>query len=406
MTRTRSMGRMQACAAYCAWSGLLMLAACQDSSSPQLFAVGGEIRNLSSGQTLVIDNNGSDPVTITANGPFEFPTPVSATYHVTIAAQPIGQVCTVSNGVGAGVVASVINVSITCSTDTHTIGGTLNGLASGAHVVLADNGQDPITLSADGAFTFAMPVAYDGSYGVTVVTQPTDATCTVSRGHGAGVTANIASVAVTCSNYAYTVGGMVSGLARGTQVTLDDNGANALTVTANGSFTFTTPVAAQGSYHVTVGTQPLGQTCSVTAGAASDVLNNVTSVEVTCSADTYTIGGTLSGLASGAQITLDDNGADPLALTANGAFTFATPVAYGGSYAVTVGTQPNGEYCTVTGGTGSAISASQSGVSISCQRNPLSYVAAGSYTFTVPAGISTLQIVATGAGGGGGGLWG
>ena len=60
--------------------------------------------------------------------------------------------------------------------------------------------------------------------------------------------------------------------------------------------------------------------------------------------------------------------------------------------------------CTVAGGSGSNVSSNQSGVSIGCQSSPVSYVTAGSYTFTVPAGITSLQVVATGAGGGGGGL--
>ena len=307
---------------------------------------------------------------------------------------------------GVRVTRKVSRVSITCSAETYTIGGTLSGLASGAHVVLANSGQDPITLSADGTFTFETPVAYNGAYAVTVTTQPSNATCTVSRGLGAGVVANVTNISVTCSENSYSIGGTVTGLASGMQVTLDDNGADALTVTSNGAFTFTTPVAAQGSYRVTVGTQPVEQTCSVSSGAASNVLNNITSVQVTCSTDTYTISGSVAGLASGAQVTLDDNGADALTVAANGSFTFTTPIPYGGSYEVTVGTQPNGQYCTVADGTGSNVTASQSGVSVSCQSNPMSYSTAGSYTFTVPEGITSLQIVATGAGGGGGGLWG
>jgi hypothetical protein len=410
----KSIRRARACAAYSALAGLMMLTACQDDdttpplTTPPQFTVSGRVSNLATGQTVTIDDNGGDALNVTANGTFEFATPVNANgaYKVTIATQPAGQVCTVSNGVGSGVVANVTGVSVTCSTDTYTVGGTLSGLASGAHVVLADNGQDPVTLTADGAFAFSAPVAYNGSYAVTVTTQPSGATCTVTRGVGAGVIANIATVAVVCSNNSYTIGGMVSGLAGGEQVTMNDNGADAVTVTANGAFTFSTPVAAQGSYNVTVGTQPVGEICSVSAAGGNDVLNNVTSVQVLCSADTYTIGGSVAGLAGGAQITLDDNGADALTLTADGAFTFATPVAYGGSYAVTVGTQPSAQYCTVTGGAGMNISADQSGVSVSCLSNPATYSTAGSYTFTVPAGITSLQIVATGAGGGGGGLWG
>ena len=43
---------------------------------------------------------------------------------------------------------------------------------------------------------------------------------------------------------------------------------------------------------------------------------------------TYTIGGTVSGL-TGTGLVLADNGGDNLPVTANGAFTFATPVTSG-----------------------------------------------------------------------------
>jgi hypothetical protein len=392
-----------------ALAALIMVAACHDnSSSPSaapVYIIGGHVANLASGETLTINNDG-DARTLTADGAFTFATPVAynGTYSVTVATQPAGQVCTVSNGSGAGVTAAVSNIAIACSVDTYAVGGTLTGLATGAQLVLKNNGADPLTVTADGTFTFPVPVAYNGSYGVTVTTQPVNATCTVSGGSGAGVTAKVASVAVTCSSNTYSLGGIVSGLTAGMQVTLDDNGADALTVMANGAFTFVTPVAAQASYSITVGTQPTGQTCTVSAASGNNVLNNVNSVVVTCSTDTYTIGGSLTGLSSGAQITLDDNGADPLVLTADGAFTFATPVTYGGSYAVTIGTQPNGQICTISSGSGSNVSANQSGISVNCITSSVSFTTAGSYSFTVPAGITSLQIVATGGGGGGGGL--
>ena len=90
-------------------------------------------------------------------------------------------------------------------------------------------------------------------------TQPTGQTCTVSNGTGAGVTANVTNVTVTCSTLTYTIGGTVSGLSAGQQVTLLNNGANATIVTANGAYTFSTPVVYNGTYAVTVGTQPTGK---------------------------------------------------------------------------------------------------------------------------------------------------
>src|SRR6476469_9254574 len=70
---------------------------------------------------------------------------------------------------------------------------------------------------------------------------------------------------------------------------------------------------------------------------------------------TYTIGGTISGL-SGAGLVLQNNGANNLSVSADGNFTFASPVPSGGAYNVTVFTQPANpaQMCTVTNGTGTA----------------------------------------------------
>ncbi len=88
----------------------------------------------------------------------------------------------------------------------------------------------------------------------------------------------------------YTVGGTVSGLAGGDSVTLLNNGnaAAALTVTANGAFTFSAPLVNQTSYLVTVQTQPtspVSQNCwpNFGSGAGSIAAANVTTVDVECS---------------------------------------------------------------------------------------------------------------------------
>jgi hypothetical protein len=80
----------------------------------------------------------------------------------------------------------------------------------------------------------------------------------------------------------YTITGMVSGLNSGASVVLLNNGANALTVSANGSFTFPTPLASGASYAVTVGTQPGGESCVVADGGPGVVSADVTNVVVTC----------------------------------------------------------------------------------------------------------------------------
>lgn len=164
----------------------------------------------------------------------------------------------------------------------------------------------------------------------------------------------------------YTVGGTVAGLGAGQQVTLKNNAADPLIVTANGAFKFATPIANNGGYIVTADTQPTGQTCTVTSGSGSNVTANVSSVSVTCSSLTYTVGGSISGLGVGQQVTLKNNAAESVTLKANGAFNFLTPVAYNGSYTVTVGTQPTGQICTVNSGSGSNVTANVSSVSVAC----------------------------------------
>ncbi len=87
----------------------------------------------------------------------------------------------------------------------------------------------------------------------------------------------------------------------------------------------------------------------------------------TCAAPpTYTVGGNVSGLSSGASVTLLDNGGGSLTVNANAPFTFATALASGSAYSVTVATQPAGENCSVTNGSGTVASADVTDVAVAC----------------------------------------
>ena len=182
----------------------------------------------------------------------------------------------------------------------------------------------------------------------------------------------------------YTVGGTISGLGSGLSVTLLNNGANALARTTDGSFTFGTAVKEGAAYAVTVGTQPVGQNCTVGNGTGTVGSANVTNVTVSCvDLPRYSIGGTISGLGSGLSVTLLNNATDALSLNANGAFTFTTPLASGAAYAVTVGTQPTGQSCVVSSGSGTIGSANVTNVGVTCTTNPTN-------TYTVGGAISGL----------------
>ena len=85
---------------------------------------------------------------------------------------------------------------------------------------------------------------------------------------------------------------------------------------------------------------------------------------------TVEVGGSVTGLPTGASVTLQNNGDESLVVSANGSFTFGEPIGEGESYNVTVLTQPAGATCTVMGGSGTAASDATSVTSVSVNCTP------------------------------------
>jgi 6-phosphogluconolactonase (cycloisomerase 2 family) len=234
---------------------------------------------------------------------------------------------------------------------TYTVSATVSGLQAGAALVLANNGANNTPVSANGSIAFSTPLASGGAYSVTVATQPTGATCTVTNGSGTIGNANV-NVAVACALNSYTVGGTVSGLLAGNSVTLRNNAANDTIVNSNGAFTFSSSVLSGSGYAVTVSTQPPGQDCAVTNGSGTIAGSNVTNAAVTCSALSYSVRVTVSGPPSVAGLVVRNNGGDNIAISNGGTYSFATPVASGSPYAVTLLSTPAGQTCFVSDGSG------------------------------------------------------
>lgn len=173
---------------------------------------------------------------------------------------------------------------------THTVGGTVSGLA-GTGLVLQDNGGNNLAISANGSFTFLTAIMDSTTYSVTVLTQPSSPAqiCTVTNDSGTA-TANVTNIQVTCTTGPYTIGGAVVNLAgTGGGLVLQDNGGDNLLINANGSFTFATAIALGSTYNVTIFTQPSSpaQTCAVTNGSGTATAN-VTSVNVDCGHNQWT----------------------------------------------------------------------------------------------------------------------
>lgn len=79
----------------------------------------------------------------------------------------------------------------------------------------------------------------------------------------------------------------------------------------------------------------------------------------------YTISGTLTGLTTGATLTLTNNWSDKLSIAADGAFSFANPVMFNTGYAIAIGRQPLWQICSIANGSGTA-TANVSNVAVTC----------------------------------------
>jgi len=157
------------------------------------YTISGTVVGMLSGQSVTLQNNSGDNLTVSDNTSFSFTTEVAsgATYLVTILTQPTGQTCTPN--LNSGVVSdNVSDVSIICSYTVYSVSGSVSGLSG--TIVLQNNYGNDQTLTSDGSFSFR--VASSAKYNVRVKTQP-NGKCTVSNGSGT-VSADVDNVSVGC----------------------------------------------------------------------------------------------------------------------------------------------------------------------------------------------------------------
>ncbi len=178
----------------------------------QAYSIGGILK----GATGVVQAylNDIGPLKLTQNGPFQFPdklaygTPYTVTALVADSqlfaensSYPLlkddAQTCTVSKGTGT-TTEDVDNITITCSSASYTVGGSVTGLDG--ELVLTLNDADPITLDADGNFTFPTPLADGSFYQVKVDSKPEVQTCSIVNGTDSGTISgeNVTNVDVQC----------------------------------------------------------------------------------------------------------------------------------------------------------------------------------------------------------------
>lgn len=184
------------------------LASCSEEAPPPppppptSFSVGGSASGLS-GSGLVLQLNGTIDLPVSANGNFRFPKPMNkgSAYNVTVKSSPsspVKQTCTISQGSGTVGSAAVNNISVSCTTNTFGVGGTVSGL-SGKGLVLQLNGANDLAITKNGNFIFPDIRLPDGSdYSVAIKIMPAKQKCTIKPVSAAFDKDTLNIVAVTC----------------------------------------------------------------------------------------------------------------------------------------------------------------------------------------------------------------
>jgi len=227
--------------------------------------------------TLPLSLNGSETLSITANGTKRFDTILqnAASYSVT-ATNPVGQTCTVVNGTGTIHAANVTNVTVNCTSKQYHVNAAVTGLIGTLPLTL--NGTETIAVTTNRSVPFTTTLLHTQGYSVTAI-NPAGQTCAVTNGTG-NINAADVNVRIACTSLSYSVGGSVSGAFRQLQLLLNDD--TSITLAGDGDFEFDTHVDHGSSYAVTVLEQPSGQQCTVASGNGSINAAAVTDIAVTC----------------------------------------------------------------------------------------------------------------------------
>ncbi len=345
---------------------------------PPLHSVGGTVVGLQ-GSGLVLEGDGVEDITVAPSGgasvPFTFPTsvPAGTQYSIAVKTQPGGpsQTCHVTADAGTVGNADVTTVVVNCATNAYTVGGSIAGLL-GTGLTLQNKAGDTLAVNPGAtSFVFATPVASGSGFAVTVSGNPTGPSqnCSVTPGTDAGTvtSGDVTSVQIVCTTIAYAVGGSVTGL-QGTNMVLQDNGGDDLTVNSNGKFTFSKHVLSGGKFAVTIKSMPSnpGQTCTVSGGNGTVGSGPALKVAVACTSSSFLVGGRVTGLQGGGLV-LSSTSGGLLSIGGNGPFSFPL-VSSGVGYTVTVNTQPSTppQACTVTGGSGTVTTMNVTNILVSC----------------------------------------
>ncbi len=281
----------------------------------------------------------------------------NSTYEVTLdtASLPAGGYsgCVLSPSGTQTMGAANATATIACTPQSYQISGTISGLTGNGLVLTNSATGENLGPIASGsvAFNFANNVAYGTGYNVSVTTQPSGQTCTVSSGSGTMPPNNVTNVAISCAAAQYQVGGTVSGLPVGGTLNVSNNTTDTQLLNVNGAYSFLEDDG--DGYNIALDSYNApGYTCSL-SGTLSGTISgaNVTGIDITCTPDTYTLTVSISDLANAEVLSVLNDG-ETLSITGDGTSpktgSFAVAMNINDPYSVTITSQPAGKVCAFT----------------------------------------------------------
>jgi hypothetical protein len=305
-----------------------------EGSPPSTYSMSGNISPAGngSGALVVLGGAGSASTTTDSNGNFTFSGLASGAYTVTASKagfvfSPSSQNAIINN-------ANITGVNFTATVPTYSLSGTVSPAAngSGATVSLSGAGNATTTVSSSGTFSFSGLPA--GTYTLAAsksgfTLSPSSQNATITNANLAGVAFN-ATATVTPT---YSISGTISSAASGAGAIVTLNGTASASTTASSSGSFTFSGLSNGSYTVTV----IKSGFTFSPGTQSETVNNanVTGVNFSATALTYSLSGTISPAANGSGATVVLSGASGASTTADGNGNFSFSGLTVGPYTVT-----------------------------------------------------------------------
>jgi Putative esterase len=332
----------------------------------------------------VLQDNGSDTLSVVADGSFAFGTQLAggSAYSVTVKTNPAGQTCSVANGSGTVGSADVTTVAVSCAASVIT-GGSATDDFNRADGPIGGNWTD-----------------YDEG-GLTIKSQTAAGTTSANSGdiRTAETYGSDQYSAIQITSTQLTGGQWIGPAVRVQNGGLNEylgfyfwnNGSPDLMLFKRTSGTWIQLGSTYYSGALPVGTALELSVAGTTLTFMQDGVPRITATDGsltggapgimaygTGQADnwsggnlaagpSYSVGGTVSGL--NGTVILQGNASDTLSVSADGNFTFGTPVPAGSAYNVTVKNGPSGQTCSVANGTGTVGSSNITNVAVLCQRN-------------------------------------